>query len=65
MRYDEKKLVAKREAVRKALAAYEGEIELALDVEPRGSGASANDYDHLQASFTQVQSARRVLWMEG
>jgi hypothetical protein len=57
---DEKNLIAKREAVRKALNEYEGELEVAMEETPRGS---EQDY-HLQTSFTQVKSAQRVLWLE-
>jgi len=61
---DEKKLVGKREAVRKALDEYEGELEVAMESTPRGSGQAMNDYDFLTTSVTQVQAARRVLWLD-
>ena len=53
-----------RNVVRMALNNYEHELKIALDATPRGSGHAINEFDHLKASITQVQSARRVLWME-
>jgi len=54
-----------REALRHALNSYERELRDELDNTPRGSGHAINEYDHLQASITQVQSAKRVLHMDG
>jgi hypothetical protein len=62
--YDKKNLTAKREAVRFALNAYNATLKRALDSTPRGSGHAENEFDHLKASITQVESAKRVLWME-
>jgi hypothetical protein len=58
-------LTRSREAVRRALASYEADLKRELERTPRGSGHAPNEFDHLQASITQVRSARRVLWMEG
>jgi len=61
---DDKKLTALREKVRAALNAYEDGLKDKLDSTPRGSGHMANEFDHLQASITQIKSAKRVLWMD-
>jgi EAL domain-containing protein (putative c-di-GMP-specific phosphodiesterase class I) len=61
---DEKKLAAKREAVRKAINEYRREVKLALDDTPRGSGHALNEYDHYRMSIVQIDSAKRVLWLE-
>ena len=53
-----------RENVRQAINAYKAELKRALDITPRGSGHAINDYDDIQASLTQLDSAMRVLWME-
>jgi hypothetical protein len=53
-----------REAVRTALDDYQATLKRELDQTPRGSGHAPNAYDHLQASITQVKSAKRVLFME-
>jgi hypothetical protein len=60
----EKNLTAAREALRYALNGYRNELRAALDATPRGSGHAVNDFDHLKTSITQVESAKRVLWME-
>ena len=57
-------LTRQREAVRYALNTYEAGLKTVLDSTPRGSGHAVNEFDHLQASITQVKSAKRVLWME-
>jgi hypothetical protein len=54
----------KREAVRRSLDEYERTLHRALEGTPRGSGHATNEFDHLQASITQVGSAKRVLWMD-
>jgi hypothetical protein len=57
---DDKKLTALREKVRAALDAYEGALELALG----GTTSGVRDYDDINTSLIQIQSARRVLWMD-
>jgi hypothetical protein len=61
---EDKQLTALRENVRDALNAYKAGLKRKLEGTPRGSGHAANEFDHLQASITQVQSAKRVLYME-
>lgn len=61
----DKHLDTLREDVRKALSTYEQALRAKLNETPRGSGHAVNEFDHLQASITQVRSARRTLWMEG
>lgn len=58
------KLTRLRETVRLALNEYEAGLKHELESTPRGSGHAVNEFDHLQASITQVRSAKRVLWME-
>ena len=53
-----------RERVRSALNEYIVELRKELDGTPRGSGHADNEFDHLKISISQVQSAKRVLWME-
>lgn len=60
----DKQLDRKREAVRYALNEYKAGLKAKLEGTPRGSGHAVNEFDHLQASITQVESAKRVLWME-
>jgi hypothetical protein len=62
---DDKQLTAMRESVRHSLTTYEEALKAKLNQTPRGSGHAVNEFDHLQASITQVRSAMRVLWMEG
>jgi hypothetical protein len=64
MKHDEKKMAAKREVVRKALDDYKTALLRELAGVPRGSGDADNEFDHIKASITQVESAKRVLWME-
>jgi hypothetical protein len=61
---NDKMLDTMREVLRTALNSYEKGLRNKLDSTPRGSGHAANEFDHLQASITQVRSAKRVLWME-
>jgi hypothetical protein len=61
---EDKQLDAMRENVRAALNTYKAGLQRKLDGTPRGSGHAVNEFDHLQASITQVQSAKRVLYME-
>lgn len=60
----DKQLDAMRENVRSALNTYKKGLKTKLEGTPRGSGHAVNEFDHLQASITQVESAKRVLWME-
>ena len=60
----DKKLTRQREAVRSALNEYHDGLKDKLNGTPRGSGHAVNEFDHLQASITEVKSAKRVLWME-
>jgi|tagenome__1003787_1003787.scaffolds.fasta_scaffold16364374_2 hypothetical protein len=53
-----------RENVRKALAGYKSALKTQLESTSRGSGHADNEFDHLKACITQVDSAARVLWME-
>jgi hypothetical protein len=57
---DEKNLIAAREALRKAFEKYEGLVEEAFNDTKRGSDEAD---DHL-TSLVQIDSARRVMWME-
>lgn len=57
-------LTRQREELRAAINAYEKALKTQLESTPRGSGHAVNEFDHLQASITQVKSAKRVLWME-
>jgi hypothetical protein len=52
--------VQAREELRAAFEKYEGVLELALDATTKGSDAEEN----ILASLTQVESARRVVWMD-
>jgi hypothetical protein len=61
---NDKILTTMREDVRKALNIWERGLKNKLEHTPRGSGHAANEFDHLQASITQLHSAKRVLWME-
>lgn len=53
-----------RDIVRLSLNAYKAALKRELDATPRGSGHADNEFDHLKASITQVESAKRVLWLE-
>jgi hypothetical protein len=64
MALQEVKLNALREAVRRSLNDYKGALLKELDGTPRGSGHADNEFDHLKISISQVESAKRVLWME-
>lgn len=57
-------LTEMRKNVRVSLNAYKDVLKTALDSTPRGSGHADNEFDNLKASITQVESAKRVLWME-
>jgi hypothetical protein len=57
---DEKKLIGAREALRKAFEKYEGLVEEAFNDTKRGSDEAD---DHL-TSLVQIDSARRIMWME-
>jgi hypothetical protein len=61
---EEIKLTALREAVRRSLNDYKRALGQKLDSVPRGSGHADNEFDHLKISISQVDSAKRVLWME-
>ena len=54
----------KREAIRRALNEYKADLKRQLDGTPRGSGQRDNEFDHIKACIVQVESAKRVLWME-
>ena len=53
-----------REAIRFAMNKYKEGLKRRLDETPRGSGQRDNEFDHIKACITQVESAKRVLWME-
>ncbi len=61
---DEVMLTTRREAVRNTLDRYERALKLVLDGVPRGSGNADNEFDNIKASITQVQSAKRVLYLD-
>jgi hypothetical protein len=61
---DNARLMRLREMVRVALDTYEAGLKAKLQEVPRGSGHAVNEFDHIQASLSEVKSAKRVLWME-
>jgi hypothetical protein len=48
-----------RERVRKALAEYAGHLATKRDLTPYG-----DEREHLSVSYIQVQTARRILWLD-
>jgi hypothetical protein len=57
---DTEKLKEAREELRAAFDKYEGALETALATTAKGS----DEEEDVLASLTQVESARRVVWMD-
>jgi hypothetical protein len=57
---DTEKLKEAREGLRAAFNTYEAVLEAALATTAKGS----DDEEDILASLTQVESARRVVWMD-
>lgn len=57
---DTEKLKAARENLRAAFDTYEGLLEAALATTTKGSDIE----EDILASLTQIESARRVVWMD-